>query len=365
MRGRAVFYPMGWDDNGLPTERRVQNYFGVRCDPSLPYDPDFVPPAEPPKEPIAVSRPNFVALCHQLTLEDEQVFEHLWRTLGLSVDWSHTYATIGERAQRVSQRGFLRLAAAGPGGPAHRPHPVGRGLPHRGVPGRAGGPRAPRRLPPAPVPPGRRRRRRRDRDHPARAAARPAWPWSPTPTTAATGRCSAPTVATPLFGVRVPVVAHELADPEKGSGIAMVCTFGDTTDVVWWRELDLPTRTVVGSGRPAATGDLGSRRVGVRRPRPAAEAAYDELAGRTVRQAQTRIVELLAESGDLIGEPTPDHPPGQVLREGRPTARDRVVPPVVRRAPSPYRERAAGPGRGAAAGTPPTWPTATGPGWRA
>ena len=59
MRGRQVFYPMGWDDNGLPTERRVQNYFGVRCDPSLPYDPDYVPPAEPPKHPVAISRPNW------------------------------------------------------------------------------------------------------------------------------------------------------------------------------------------------------------------------------------------------------------------------------------------------------------------
>ena len=49
MRGKAVFYPMGWDDNGLPTERRVQNYYGVRCDPSLPYDPAFAPPAKPPQ----------------------------------------------------------------------------------------------------------------------------------------------------------------------------------------------------------------------------------------------------------------------------------------------------------------------------
>ena len=113
MRGRAVFYPMGWDDNGLPTERRVQNYFGVRCDPGLPFDPEFEPPAKPGKEPISISRPNFVALCHRLTAEDEQVFEHLWRSLGLSVDWSHTYATISEQAQRVSQRGFLRLARRG------------------------------------------------------------------------------------------------------------------------------------------------------------------------------------------------------------------------------------------------------------
>src|SRR5205814_6059079 len=63
MRGREVFYPMGWDDNGLPTERRVQNHFGVRCDPSLPYDPAFVPPTEPHDPPRAISRPNFVELC--------------------------------------------------------------------------------------------------------------------------------------------------------------------------------------------------------------------------------------------------------------------------------------------------------------
>ena len=103
MRGAEVFYPMGWDDNGLPTERRVQNYYGVRCDPSLPYDPAFQPPAEPPKPPISVSRPNFIELCKRLTVEDEKAFEQLWRFLGLSVDWSMTYATIGTaRAARVA-----------------------------------------------------------------------------------------------------------------------------------------------------------------------------------------------------------------------------------------------------------------------
>ena len=89
MAGSEVFYPMGWDDNGLPTERRVQNYFGVRCDPSLPYDPDFTAPddAGDPKAvgkrpTIAVSRPNFIELCVQLTVEDEKAFEGLFRRLG-------------------------------------------------------------------------------------------------------------------------------------------------------------------------------------------------------------------------------------------------------------------------------------------
>src|SRR6187399_3549906 len=111
MCGKAVFYPMGWDDNGLPTERRVQNYYGVRCDPSLPYAPSFVAPDKPPKPALAISRRNFVELCAQLTTEDEQVFEELWRRAGLSVDWSMTYMTIGENAQRVAQRAFLRNLA--------------------------------------------------------------------------------------------------------------------------------------------------------------------------------------------------------------------------------------------------------------
>src|SRR5450830_555852 len=113
MRGKAVFYPMGWDDNGLPTERRVQNYFGVRCDPSLPYDSSFHPPDKPGKQPISISRPNFIELCTKLTEEDEKVFEALWRYLGLSVDWGMTYATIDPRAQRVSQVSFLRLLQKG------------------------------------------------------------------------------------------------------------------------------------------------------------------------------------------------------------------------------------------------------------
>ena len=113
MRGREVFYPMGWDDNGLPTERRVQNYYGVRCDPSLPYDAGVQPPAEPPKPPMSVSRPNFIELCARLTAEDEKAFERLWKYLGLSVDWSMTYATIGRRSQRVSQLAFLHLLDRG------------------------------------------------------------------------------------------------------------------------------------------------------------------------------------------------------------------------------------------------------------
>ena len=117
MRGYSVFYPMGWDDNGLATERRVQNYFGVRCDPSLPYEPDFQPPAEgglgKNQQAVSCSRPNFVELCERLVAEDEKAFEALFRRLGLSVDWTQHYTTIAAPARRASQRGFLRLLARG------------------------------------------------------------------------------------------------------------------------------------------------------------------------------------------------------------------------------------------------------------
>ena len=121
------------------------------------------------------------------------------------------------------------------------------------------------------------------------------------------------TVTTPLFGVEVPVVAHPLAEPDKGTGIAMVCTFGDTTDVTWWRELDLPTRNVIGrDGRFATATPAWVTAEG-------AQAAYARLAGLTVKQAQTSMVELLAESGDLRGEARPiTHPVKFYERGSRP-----------------------------------------------
>jgi len=311
MRGKEVFYPMGWDDNGLPTERRVQNYFGVRCDPSLPYDPSFVPPDKPEKHAISVSRPNFIELCAKLTVEDEKAFEHLWRYLGLSVDWSMTYATIGKREQRVSQLMFLRLQQRGLAYQLEAPTlwdvdfktAVAQAeLEDREQPG------AYHRIHFKKVPSAGNRQTADDGfiaiettrpelipacvalvAHPDDERYKPLFGTE---------------VVTPLFGVRVPVLAHPLADPEKGSGIAMICTFGDTTDVTWWRELRLPVRAIV-----QQNGTLGEVRFGTpgweSEDATRAQEAYAHLQGLSAKKAQAKIAELLKSSGDLQGEPRP------------------------------------------------------------
>jgi valyl-tRNA synthetase len=306
MRGKEVFYPMGWDDNGLPTERRVQNYFGVRCDPSLPYVPNFTPPEKAEKQPISVSRPNFIELCTKLTVEDEKAFENLWRHLGLSVDWSMTYATIGADAQRVSQKMFVRLLAKKLAYQVEAPTlwdvdfktAVAQAeLEDREQPGAyhkihfyrepGAGSREPVAI---------------ETTRPELIAACVALVAHPDD--ARYQHLFGTEVITPLFGVKVPVKAHALADPEKGSGIAMICTFGDTTDVTWWRELKLPVRAIVqanGTLGPVTWGAPGWESLDA----PRAQSAYDQLAGLSSKKAQAKIVELLRESGDLQGDPKP------------------------------------------------------------
>ncbi len=297
MRGKEVFYPMGWDDNGLPTERRVQNYFGVRCDPSLPYDADFTAPQKPDaKKQIPVSRPNFVELCERLVEEDEKLFESLWRTLGLSVDWKQTYTTVGARSQTVSQRAFLRNFARGEAYLQESPTlwdvtfqtAVAQaeleareyaGHYHRVAFHGADGPVHIETTRPELIP---------------AVVALIAHPdderYQPLFGT---------TVRSPLFDVEIPVLAHPAAEPDKGAGIAMSCTFGDLTDVQWWRELQLPVRTVIGRD-----GRLHRDTPEWLAAEPAAT-AYAALAGKTTFSAREAIVEQLRASGDLDGDPRP------------------------------------------------------------
>ncbi len=304
MNGYDVFYPMGWDDNGLPTERRVQNYYGVRVDTSLKYDPNFVPPFEgtdgkkiDAKDQVPISRKNFIELCEKLTAQDEKQFEALWRSLGLSIDWSQTYHTIGEHPQRVAQKAFLRNLARGEAYQKDAP-----GL--WDVTFQTAVAQA----------------ELESREYPGfyhKVAFRfedgtPIYIETTRPELlAACGALIAHPdderykqyfgqyVYSPLFHVKVPILAHKAAEMDKGAGIAMCCTFGDVTDVEWWRDLNLPLRSIIQrNGRivmdtPDWIEDEEGKRI------------FQETAGKTTFSARKVIVDELRAAGDLDGEPTP------------------------------------------------------------
>ena len=300
MRGKSVFYPMGWDDNGLPTERRVQNFYGVSCDPSLKYVAGFEPPfrGDPPKDarPVPVSRPNFIELCDELTAQDEKVFEDLFRRLGLSVDWSLLYTTISEHARRTAQNAFLRNLERGEAYTQEAPTlwdvDFGTAVAQAELEDRER-PGAFHKLK-FHVPDETRSEFTVETTRPELIAA--CVGLVAHPDDARYQHLFGKIAHTPIFNVEVPVFAHPLAQPDKGSGIAMVCTFGDLTDVIWWRELNLATRPTIGrDGRfvadaPAVMSDK-------------AKLQYARLAGKSVKQAQTLTVEMLRETGELIDEP--------------------------------------------------------------
>ena len=315
MRGKTVFYPMGWDDNGLPTERRVQNYYGVRCDTSLPYDPDFTPPFHgdakslKPADQVPISRRNFIELCEALTEEDEKAFEDVFRQLGLSVDWTQTYRTISDDTIRTSQLAFLRNLERGEAYQAMAPTLWD--IDFRSAIAQA---------------------ELEDREQQA-SYHRIAFHKSDgsgdlliettrpellaacvalvaNPDDERYRSCFGQTVRTPVFDVEVPVLAHPLAQQDKGSGIAMICTFGDVTDIIWWRELDLPNRTILGQdGRILADApDVLTT--------DAARAAYAQIAGLTVFSAKKKMVELLTASGELLEVSKPFSHPVKFYEKG-------------------------------------------------
>jgi len=311
MKGKSVFYPIGWDDNGLPTERRVQNYFGVRCDPSLPYDADFEPPATPdPKKQVPIGRRNFVDLCLELTADDEATFESMWRQVGLSVDWSLLYRTVDTESQLAAQRAFLRNQARGEAYLAQAPTlwdvsfqtAVAQAeLEARDYPGAY----------------------HRIAFHRTDAAATPLYIETTRPELlpSVVALIAHPdderyqplfgtTVTSPLFGVEVPVLAHRLAEPDKGAGIAMCCTFGDMTDVTWWRELNLPVRTIIGrNGR--IQGETPEWIAGAD-----GQTQFAELVGKTTFSAREAVVAGLRMSGDLDGEPVPTQRTANFFEKG-------------------------------------------------
>lgn len=295
MRGKNIFYPMGWDDNGLPTERRVQNVFSITCDPTLPYDPNWTPVkgGRDKKTVENVSRRNFIEACLELTQEDEKAFEELWKQLGLSIDWRQNYATIDPHCQKTSQLSFLEMQEKG--FVYNHESPTMWDTDFRTAVAQA---------------------EIEDRDRPGAyhklkfgvegggdfviATTRPEL--LPAciavvahPDDARYQALFGKNAITPLFQAKVPILASTHADPEKGSGILMVCTFGDAADVDWWKQNDLPIKQVIGQNGRFIAVDFNNAPFNSLNPQKA-NAVYSELTGLKIKQAQTRIVELLSEA---------------------------------------------------------------------
>ena len=299
MRGFNVFYPMGWDDNGLPTERRVQNVFNVRCDPTLPYEPDLKLEFGRGGDTLTLSRRNFIELCDEVVKEDETKFKELWQRLGLSIDWGYTYATIDEHCRYVSQYSFLRVLEKGEA--ELREAPTMWDIDFQSAVAQA-------------------EVEDRERDGEYQrirftvegggdfvvATTRPELlpaciAVAAHPDDERYRDLIGSSALTPLFNAPVPVVADTGADPTKGTGILMICTFGDAADVDKWRELGVPAREVIGRDGRIKPAPWGEDHWTSTEP-DAAQAAHDKLTGLFVNQARREIIALLDDSGALEGE---------------------------------------------------------------
>ena len=292
--GKNVMYPMGFDDNGLPTERRAQNKYGITCDVKLPYDPSFVPVDAKDKELKPVSRRNFTEACAKMTVEDEQVFKELWKRVGLSVDWDICYQTISKDTIAVSQYSFLDLLKKGYIYSKEAPtiwdvtfkSAIAQAeLEDREVDGafhdirfkvKEGGDFVLATTRPELLPaiiaivahPDDERYKHLFSKH----------------------------AIAPLYDIEIPIVASEHAEKDKGTGIMMVCTFGDSADLTWWKSSGLPIRLMVGRD---------GRVIPLSMPTDKGKANYERVLGKTLKQAKKETVAMLREEGALVGEPRP------------------------------------------------------------
>ncbi len=260
MNGYNVFYPMGFDDNGLPTDRYVEKRLGITAQ--------------------QVGRRVFIAKCLEVSEEAEKDYKALWKRLGLSVDWNHSYRTIDDLSRRTSQLSFLDL--------------YHKGLAYRREAPTIWCPECQTAVAQAEL-----NDLERESEFVTLAFQLENGLTLPIATTRPEllPACVAVFVhpndkryqglvgqrlTVPLLGFEVPIVADVKADPEKGTGVVMCCTFGDVTDVEWWYKFNLPLKIIIG------------------RDGKMTEAA-GEFAGLSVEEARRRIIELLDTQGLLLG----------------------------------------------------------------
>lgn len=305
MKGKTVFYPIGWDDNGLPTERRVQNYFNITCDPTLSYVENMQfehkENDENPKK--SVSRKNFIEACELLTASDEGIFENVFRNIGHSYDWNIKYTTISPESIKISQASFIDLYNKGLVKSVESPtmwdvtfqsavaqaeiedkeissffHDINFRL--------------------------------EDSDETITiATTRPEF--LPAciaivahPDDERYKRFFGKKAIVPLFETPVEIIPSEHAEKDKGTGIMMVCTFGDAADVAWWKASGLPLKQIIGLDGCLLNVTFGQEPF-VSKNAEKANRFYSQLVGLSAKQAREKIVSLLRQEGCLKCEPRP------------------------------------------------------------
>ena len=310
-----VVYPMGWDDNGLPTERRVQNYFNVRTNPNIKYVENFDVQEEKKrlnlksKNQLEISRGNFIELCHKVTEEDEKAFKNLFERLGLSIDWEEEYSTIDNKSRRISQRSFLDLYNKG--------HIYNHELPTMwDVDFQTA-------VAQAEVEDRNKQGAFHDIEFSVLSDDNSESFVISTTRPELLPACVAVTAhpddsrykhlfgkhaITPCFFSKVPIFASDKVDPEKGTGILMVCTFGDQVDVEWWREQKLMLKQIIDqSGRVMKIDFHGSDDLQEWfsfNPK-VANLNYEKIIGKKIYQAKSLLVDMLKDPKNSFGSNLP------------------------------------------------------------
>lgn len=276
MLGMDVFYPIGFDDNGLPTERLVEKKRNLKA--------------------ASVERQKFIDICKEVVVPEEENFRKLFNNIALSVDWDQEYQTISQNSQKISQLSFLDLVKKGQVYRASEPilwDPVDQTA-----------------LAQADIEDKERSSfmndvefATEDGDKIAIATTRPellpacvAVFYHPDDDryTHLAGKYA----ITPLFGIKVPLLPDDLVNPEKGTGLVMCCTFGDQTDILWWRKHKLPCKIII--TKYGAIGEINFDENCLDKAVAGNFAAA--IKGLKVKDARSKMIELLQENGQLIGQ---------------------------------------------------------------
>lgn len=269
MQGHSVVYPFGFDDNGLPTERFVEKKTGIRAH--------------------HVGRSAFINTCLEQTRDVEALFKVLWQRMGLSVNWEYEYSTISDTVRRISQASFLDLLQKG--FVYRRQEPALYCTECRTSVAQA-------ELDDAQLPSTFNEIVFTDAQGNQLLIATTRPELLPAcvavmvnPEDARYNHLIGTHVTVPHFGFTVPVIADDLVKQDKGTGAVMCCTFGDNTDIIWFKKHSLPFKSAIGlDGKMTAlTG---------------------EFIGLKVAEARTRIIELLKQQNILVSQKPITHTVG-------------------------------------------------------